>query len=265
MTEPILLFLDINGVIDVEEDGKTPEQISKHETGYPVPGAKEFLQVIDSCPWIHPMWISSWGLQSHVWNNWSKTRFWPVAYSLKETEKNQAIKLFPNASDKYLAVRWHSRDWQHRIVWIEDGFWLSMGVGSSMGAAVKWAEPNSTVQLIDTVPTIQQHRKGYKKGIRRWNIELICDALDIQENREILLNQIKPPISDLTDILSENIIPHMEKNQKMISNQINASTAHSLELLDQQVILSNNDTKKLENPTSFISKIRNLFKFHNRT
>ncbi|MBN3890758.1 MAG: hypothetical protein HWQ43_16890 [Nostoc sp. JL31] len=150
-------------------------------------------------------------------------------------------------------------------MWIEDGFWLSMGADTSMGAAVKWAESNSIVQLIDTVRTIQQHRQGYKKGIRHWNIERICDALDIQENREILLNQIKPPISDLTDILSQNIIPYIEKNQKMISNQINASTAHSLESLDQQIILSNNDTKKLENPTSFISKIRNLFKFRNRT
>ncbi|RCJ32131.1 hypothetical protein A6769_28660 [Nostoc punctiforme NIES-2108] len=68
MTEQILLFLDINGVIDVEEDGKTPEQISKHETGYPVPGTKKFLQVIDSCPWIHPVWISTWSHQLQMWN-----------------------------------------------------------------------------------------------------------------------------------------------------------------------------------------------------
>jgi hypothetical protein len=134
-----------------------------------------------------------------------------------------------------------------------------------LSQAVKWAESNSIVQLIDTVPTVQQHRQGYKKGIRHWNIERICDALDIQENREILLNQIKPLIPDSTDILSQNIIPYIEENQKIISNQINTSTAHSVESLNQQIIHSNKDIKKLENPTSFLLKIRNLFKFSNHS
>ncbi|WP_193200606.1 hypothetical protein [Nostoc sp. MG11] len=254
MTEPILLFLDINGVIDVQEDGKTPEQISKRETGYPVPGTKEFLQVIDSCPWIHPMWISSWGLQSQVWNKWSKTRLWPVAYSFEGFEKEEAVKLFPDASDKYLAARWHSRDWQHRIVWIEDGFCI-------MRKAVNWAQSNPNIQIIDTSPTMKERCQGYETGIRYWNIERICNALDIQENREILLNQIKAPVPDLT----QNIISDIESNQKITSNQINASITHFVEPLKKQLLDSNKDAKNSDNPTPFMLKIRNFFKLGNRT
>jgi hypothetical protein len=244
MTEPILLFLDINGVIDVQEDGKTPEHISKGETGYPVPGAKEFLQVIDSCPWIHPMWISSWGLQSQVWNKWSKTRLWPVAYSFEEFEKEEAVKLFPDASDKYLAVRWHSRDWQHRIVWIEDGFCI-------MRKAVNWAQSNPKVKLIDTSPTMKERRQGYEMGIRHWNIEPICNALDIQENREMLFNHIKYPFTNLIDISSEN--------KEFISNQVKIDTKEPVKSLEQQVF-SDKDVEKQHHSRSFISKIRNLFK-----
>lgn len=126
-----------------------------------------------------------------------------VAYSFEEFEKEEALKLFPDASDKYLAARWHSRDWQHRIVWIEDGFCI-------MPKALNWAQSNPKVKLIDTSPTMKERRHGYEMGIRYWNIERVCDALDIQENREILLNQIKAPIPDLT----QNIISDTELNQK---------------------------------------------------
>ncbi|MBW4685630.1 MAG: hypothetical protein KME40_11160 [Komarekiella atlantica HA4396-MV6] len=246
MTEPVLLFLDINGVIDVKDNAKTTEEkLSKNETVYPVPGSEELLQLIDNCSWIHPMWISSWGCQSYLWNKWSKTRSWHSAYPLNEDEENKALRLFPNASDKYLAARWHSRDWQHRVVWIEDGFWF-------MSAALKWAESNSKIQIIDTSPTPKERRKGYEEGIGHWNIERICDALDIQENREILLNKIKGSIPELTDNFSQNLISEPEENQTIILNQINIFTAHK-------------NTKKPKNPTSFIWNIRNLFKFSNRT
>ncbi len=83
MTIPILLFLDINGVIDVEETDVQGENLpQEYSTVYPVPGAKEFLQVIDSCSWIHPVWISTWGSQSQAWNKWAKTSCWPSAYPL---------------------------------------------------------------------------------------------------------------------------------------------------------------------------------------
>ncbi|MHC5827653.1 MAG: hypothetical protein ACYT04_70170, partial [Nostoc sp.] len=158
-----------------------------------------------------------------VWNNWSKTRPWPVAYSFEEVEKEEAVKLFPDASDNYLAARWHSRDWQHRIVWIEDGFCI-------MQKALNWAQSSHKIQIIDTSPTMKERRQGYEMGIRYWNIEQICDALDIQENREILLNKIKAPIPDFTDISPQDIISNTEKSKKTISDQIYAST-HSADSL----------------------------------
>ncbi|KYC42159.1 hypothetical protein WA1_19400 [Scytonema hofmannii PCC 7110] len=247
MTEPVLLFLDINGVIDVKDNTKTTEEkISNQEIGYPVPGAKEFLQLIDNCSWIHPLWISSWGCQSYVWNKWSNTRYWDSAYPLNEDEENKALRLFPNASDKYLAARWHSRDWQHRVVWIEDGFWLM-----STSPTLEWTQSNPKIQIIDTLPTPKEHLQGYEQGIEHWNIERICDALDI-EKREILLNQIKVYLPDLTETLSQNIISVPEENPTTILNQINPLPADK-------------NTKNLKKPTSFISNIWNLFKESDRT
>ncbi|WP_242054735.1 thermonuclease family protein [Nostoc sp. FACHB-190] len=236
MNAPILLFLDINGVIDVEDTDVQGENLpQEYSTVHPVPGAKEFLQVIDSCSWIHPVWISTWGKQSQAWNKWAKTRCWPWAYPLDSDERHQALELIGHGSDKYLAARWYSRDWQHRIVWIEDGFWLSSSYDGSMGAAVKWAENNSNVKLIDTAPTVKQHRQGCKKGIRHWNIEQICDVLDIQQSREILLNQIKAPVteelaevSELTNV-AEPVVANSIDNSKAylqeppVQKQVNTS------------------------------------------
>jgi endonuclease YncB( thermonuclease family) len=232
MTEPILLFLDINGVIDVEDTETPGEKLPQDSsTVYPVPGAKEFLQVIDSCDWIQPVWISSWGCQSQAWNKWAKTNRWPSAYPLDADEQHTALELIGHGSDKYLAARWYSRDWQHRIVWIEDGFWASNFYDNSMGAAVKWAENNPKVKLIDTSPTIKQCRNGYKEGIRHWNIEQICAALNIQNRREILFNQIKAPIiEELAEVLElTNVV-----EQEVIANPIDNSKAYLREPLDEQ-------------------------------
>ncbi|MBD2303469.1 thermonuclease family protein [Nostoc sp. FACHB-190] len=104
-----------------------------------------------------------------------------------------------------------------------------------MGAAVKWAENNSNVKLIDTAPTVKQHRQGCKKGIRHWNIEQICDVLDIQQSREILLNQIKAPVteelaevSELTNV-AEPVVANSIDNSKAylqeppVQKQVNTS------------------------------------------
>ena len=130
-----------------------------------------------------------------------------------------------------------------------------------MRKAINWAQSNPNIQIIDTSPTMKERCQGYETGIRYWNIERICNALDIQENREILLNQINAPVPDLT----QNIISDIESNQKTTSNQINASITHFVEPLKKQLLDSNKDAKNSDNPTSFMLKIRNLFKLGNRT
>ncbi|BCL39842.1 hypothetical protein [Nostoc sp. MS1] len=251
MTEPIMLFLDINGVIELQEEGKSPEQIYKRETGTPTPGAKEFLQVIDNCPWIHPVWISSWGWSSQAWNKWSQTRLWDVAYSCDKDEK-KAHKLFPGASSKYLDVRWYSRDWQYRIVWIEDLFGLT-------NDTLSWTQNNSKVKIIDTAGTPKQWRKGHKKGIRYWNIEQICDTLDIHgANREVLLNHIKYPFVDSTEVKTENITTDLSDSKGLISSQILASTTNSTVKLGEKISFLDEEIEKDQGLV--ISAVRKLLK-----
>ncbi|MGB3756513.1 MAG: hypothetical protein WBA07_09095 [Rivularia sp. (in: cyanobacteria)] len=171
------------------------------------------------------MWISSWGCQSKTWNKWSKTCAWSVAYPLDRTQASKALKLFPDGGEgsKYLAARWHSRDWSHRIVWIEDGFWF-------MQAALNWAKSNSQIQLIDTSPIPKERPKGFEVGIGQWNIQQICDALDIRQNREVLLNKI------------------------------GVSAPHHSGLLGQEITFSEKETQKPKNPMLSIPKIFNPFR-----
>ncbi|MBE9053677.1 hypothetical protein IQ243_25405 [Nostocales cyanobacterium LEGE 11386] len=252
MTEPIMLFLDINGVIELEEEGMSPEQIYKHHTGTPTPGAKEFLQVIDNCSWICPVWISSWGWSSQAWNKWSQTRLWDVAYSCDMDDK-EAHKLFPGASGKYLDVRWYSRDWQHRIVWIEDLF-------SLRNDTLSWIQSNSKVKIIDTAGTPKLWRKGYKKGIRCWNIEQICDTLYIHgANREVLFNHIKYPFVDSTEVKTENSTTDFSNNRELITSQAPVLTTNSIISLEEKILLLDIETEKDQG--SVISAGRRLLQF----
>lgn len=177
--ERILLFLDIEGVLSVP--GFEPGEQLPHKptsTIYPVQGARQFLETIECSPWIKPFWISSWGQESTMWNEWSKTRHWSVAYPLSLVQQLMAQIQFPtNETDgKLQAARWHSRKWKTQIVWIEDGF---------SSQAKDWATQNPKVQLIDTCPSFRSSSRGWRTGIRQWNINLICNALNLQETIEV--------------------------------------------------------------------------------
>nr|WP_290224082.1 hypothetical protein [Trichocoleus desertorum] len=178
--EPILLFLDIEGVLSVDGVDTSAEWLDKHNGPvYPVQGARQFLEVIDRSPWIQPFWISSWGQESTLWNKWSKTRCWPVAYPLSSNRLREARTQFSTQTSdgKYLAARWHSFKWDQRIVWIEDGF---------SQETEQWAIKDGRVQLVNTYPPIKDAvRNHWRKGIRQWNINLIGNALNIKENIEV--------------------------------------------------------------------------------
>lgn len=177
--EQILLFLDIEGVLSVP-GVELLEQLphASAPSMYPVQGAKQLLQTIDRSSWIEPFWISSWGQESTVWNHWSDTRPWSWAYPLSLLQHFRAKRQFTTdeMDGKLLAARWHSRRSNNRVVWIEDGF----------SSAVKdWAAHDPKVQLIDTSAFFHSSKKRCQTGIRQWNIDLIRDALSIQETIEV--------------------------------------------------------------------------------
>lgn len=175
--EPILLFLDIEGVLSVVE--RATQEVVLNEQGfgiYPVPGAKQFLQALDSAYWIKVMWISSHGKQAQLVNDWAGTIRWPTAYRLSWLQEIFAHWKFADSRDveKLLLIRWHSRQWAKRIVWIEDGF---------PDQAHIWAAEDDRVQLVDTRPIAYPGTRYYwPSGIRTWNASYICRALDLSEN-----------------------------------------------------------------------------------
>ncbi|PSB26637.1 hypothetical protein [Stenomitos frigidus] len=179
--EPILLFLDIDGVLSVSDTAIVDQEMPLDGSlVYPLPGARAFLQAINRSPWIQPLWLSSWGERSYCWNDWAATEHWIHAHPLPCTQRQLAQTQFQaqNPEAKYLSVRWHSRHWNHAIVWIEDGFTQESKI---------WADQNPKVRLIDTDPLFKRHLRDAKRGLRQWNIALICSTLGIEESIAVSL------------------------------------------------------------------------------
>lgn len=170
--EQTLLFLDVEGVLSVV--ARDAQEVTLNKQGfsiYPVPSARQFLQALDSAHWIKVMWISSHGKESQLINDWARTQRWPSAYPLPLIPGIRAHCKFADSRDagKLLSVRWYSRQWAKRIVWIEDGF---------SAQTHTWASEDKRVQLIDTRPTAYAGTKRHwPNGIQEWNIKSICKAL----------------------------------------------------------------------------------------
>lgn len=166
-TEQILLFLDIQGVLSLPHT--TAYRNDPMAPAGAIAGAQDFIATVDGAEWIEPMWISSLGRQSLIWNDWAKTQRWAIAYPLPDHQIDAAKASFPSAATdgKCLAARWCSRRWLHRIVWIEDGF---------SAVARAWAKENPKVKLISTCP-IDARVPHDEVGLASWNLPTIQDAL----------------------------------------------------------------------------------------
>lgn len=177
--EKIMLFVDIDGVINVRSLGNS-EFIGRYQGfdlyGSPVPMARRFLQIVDQADWIKPLWIS-WGWRKHavLWNHWSKTRPWQTGYPISYREIKDVITNYPKMSldeiedGKTLAAIWHSKK-ANKIVWIEDGF---------PSSAIAWAKADNRVTLIDTLHPSDMTQSG----IQTWNIDKIEAALNLNLNQ----------------------------------------------------------------------------------
>ncbi|MBF2090210.1 MAG: hypothetical protein IGR80_06880 [Synechococcales cyanobacterium K44_A2020_017] len=172
LAEQTLLFLDIQGVLSIPN--QPVAQPYAQDVAAPwgaVRGSKELISAIAWAEWIAPLWISSFGSQALLWNDWAKTQRWAIAYPLSDQQSAQAAAAFPSAKQdaKCLAARWCSRRWPHRIVWIEDGF---------SAIAKAWAAENPKLQLVSTCP-FEARSSSDRTGLAEWNIEKIRAALSL--------------------------------------------------------------------------------------
>jgi hypothetical protein len=122
LNEGITLFLDIDGVLNIPQEGIPMVRIPLSGLWvHPIPHVHAFLQAIDKSEHIHPVWLSRWGKAAHGWNDCTKTSHWEVGYPI---DAAKAREVCPDTnSTKQLAVEYYLHCHPDtNAVWMEDGF-----------------------------------------------------------------------------------------------------------------------------------------------
>lgn len=148
-----ILFVDIDGVLSIltQDNAANYEKLGRGLPAWPIPLACQILRLIDQDTQLKPVWLSSWGTESVLWNERAKTRHWPVGYYLSKKQERYAKQVLPTAlftNEKYIdrkliAAQYYLRKKPatQRVVWIEDGF---------AEETEQWAIQRGNVRLVDT-------------------------------------------------------------------------------------------------------------------
>ncbi len=148
MMKKQIWFLDVDGVFNILQKHKErdPAFAVFKRTVWPIPMARYLLQAIVDNRYVHPVWLSCWGDSSLLWNEYSLTPHFPVAYHISERQERHAKELYPQFAHgridgKLIAAQYYLRRYPDRqAVWIEDGF---------ANETIQWAQQQGHV-LIDT-------------------------------------------------------------------------------------------------------------------
>ena len=148
-------FLDVDGVFNILQKHKErdPAFAAFKRTVWPIPMARYLLRAIVDNRYVHPVWLSCWGSSSVMWNEYSLTPHFPVAYHISEKQEKYAKELYPQFAQgridgKLVAAQYYLRRFPGRqAVWIEDGF---------MPETIEWAQQQGHVLIDTTQETIRE-------------------------------------------------------------------------------------------------------------
>jgi hypothetical protein len=129
-TSNITLFLDIDGVLNVDNADLPAEMVGDREA-HPIPQANTILQALDQDDRFNPVWVSHWGKDSNLWNYRANIYRWIACFPLADSDSVSK----PFAMQHYLDLIDG-----HGGIWVQDGF---------ADDERQWAVAND-VKLLDT-------------------------------------------------------------------------------------------------------------------
>jgi hypothetical protein len=129
-SESITLFLDIDGVFNMDNADLPTEMIGDREA-HPIPQASTILQALDQDDRFNPVWVSHWGKDSNLWNYRANIWRWIACFPLADSDSVSK----PFAMQHYLDLIDG-----HGGIWVQDGF---------ADDERQWAVENG-VKLVDT-------------------------------------------------------------------------------------------------------------------
>lgn len=151
--EPMVLFLDVDGVLTMLEAEYLPMERVGGIHVRPIPMANALLNAIHHDERFEPIWLTAWDIGAHAWNERAETpTCWPVAYHLASWEERDARNALPWLFDcvidldkKLIAAQYflyRTGRMNDPVVWIEDGF---------APETHEWAKERGNVRLVDTL------------------------------------------------------------------------------------------------------------------
>ena len=104
--------------------------------------------MLDDHPSLEPVWLSAWGTGAWAWNEWARTRHWPITYPLDTEAEARAqhvlaplfLRRFAGTKAEAARLYLHGSG-QRQVVWLEDGF---------TEADYAWALEEPDIHLVDT-------------------------------------------------------------------------------------------------------------------
>jgi hypothetical protein len=164
------LLLDVDGVLNYAPPDACEGRVSFRRLdgrplhAYPTPRSVAFLQAVAAARWIRPLWLTAWGPDAHLWNDFAHTPRWPSASRVVQAQRAYDRIAHPPGDWKaFVAERVLCR-WAGPVVWIEDGYLPE-------AQALAAAQPRLT--LVDVTPEPQRTRCR-ERGTRTYTP--LCDA-----------------------------------------------------------------------------------------
>lgn len=180
---PLLVLLDIDGVLNGVAPGLPPERLPEGGVIWPIPMANALLQAIQQDWRLYPLWCTSWYKRAPLWNDRAGTPRWPIAHI---TRRAHVDRWFPGvlpekrydwklASALYYRRRFPTR----KIIWIEDGFFEE---------TKRWAASDPLVRLVDTTEATIRALLLADGGIQK-AVQTFLDVYVFGQNDERLERQ----------------------------------------------------------------------------
>jgi hypothetical protein len=122
------LLLDVDGVLNYVPPGVREGRVSLRRPDgspihvYPTPRSVAFLQAVAAARWLRPLWLTAWGPEAHLWNDYSHTPQWPCASSAVHAQRAYYRSPRPVGDWKSFVAEKVLRKWSGAVVWLEDGF-----------------------------------------------------------------------------------------------------------------------------------------------